>query len=343
MVNGQLTFKLDGPIAHATQMRWEQARILLIDSVSASATAISRILRAAAAEVVWFDSVESALTQDLNYSVVMVNMDGSSPGSIFKASSELERVGLKNKVLFYSNHIRPEVFAQWLEHTSVANYMTCGDELDREELLVTLQKMIRGDLFGIDKYFVWGAHAVNRAFRSPSQIPIVLRELQSLGHRLRIPGRITSMFLGVVDELASNAIYNAPSFDKRGSVSASNTQHGARLFSAEQAVLCCFRFDGRRLGVSITDQSGTLTKDDVICSLSRCLQKHSQQNAWEGGTGFYQTYASLSHFVVNILPNERTETIGLIDVRGTFKDFASRGKSLNIFVEDSRSQSAVNA
>ena len=38
--------------------------------------------------------------------------------------------------------------------------------------------------------------------------------------------------------------------------------------------------------------------------------------------------------VINLKPGRATEILGLIDVRGTYKDFATRGKSFNVFVDD---------
>ena len=47
--------------------------------------------------------------------------------------------------------------------------------------------------------------------------------------------------------------------------------------------------------------------------------------------GLYVCFESLSHFVINLSAGKRTEVIGLIDVRGTYLDYVSEGKSFNVF------------
>ena len=49
------------------------------------------------------------------------------------------------------------------------------------------------------------------------------------------------------------------------------------------------------------------------------------------------TFDSLNHLVLNIRPGQMTEVIGLIDVRGSYRNFVKRGKSFNIFL-DTRGQ-----
>ncbi|RYG65777.1 hypothetical protein EON77_18135 [bacterium] len=98
--------------------------------------------------------------------------------------------------------------------------------------------------------------------------------------------------------------------------------------------LCC---DGRRLGVAVRDPFGSLRADTVLDYLTRCFRRGPDQiDAKEGGAGLglYFTFEALSHFVINVSPGRATEMIGLLDVSGTFKDFARRGKSFNMFVTE---------
>ena len=52
------------------------------------------------------------------------------------------------------------------------------------------------------------------------------------------------------------------------------------------------------------------------------------------GLGLYYIFESLNHLIVNVAPNRRTEMIGLMDISGTFRDFAERPKSLNVFIQE---------
>lgn len=97
---------------------------------------------------------------------------------------------------------------------------------------------------------------------------------------------------------------------------------------------CC---DGRRFGLSTTDPFGSLVPDMLQEYLARAMRKGEDQvseSPGGAGLGFYQILGSLSHFVVNIDRGRRTEAIGLIDVSGSYRTFATGGKSFNIFVTE---------
>ena len=96
--------------------------------------------------------------------------------------------------------------------------------------------------------------------------------------------------------------------------------------------LCC---DGQKLGVSVTDPFGSLTEERVLGYLAKSFRKGPDQvdkKPGGAGLGLYYVFDALSHFVINIEAGKRTEMIGLIELTTTFRDYALRAKSFNIFV-----------
>ena len=94
--------------------------------------------------------------------------------------------------------------------------------------------------------------------------------------------------------------------------------------------------DGRMLGIAVGDPFGSISPQLVLEYLSNCLRDTMQDIEHKdggAGLGIASTFAALSHFVVNIDPGRRTEALGLIDIRGRFRDFAKRAKSFNVFVQ----------
>ena len=140
----------------------------------------------------------------------------------------------------------------------------------------------------------------------------------------------------MVDEFTSNALYNAP-------LDASGCRRFAHLprtqevvLDEDEAVEVSFVSDGSRIGISVADPFGSLQVETVQAYLSRCLRRGDDQiNNKDGGAGLglYCSLESLSHLIINIKKNYRTELIGLLDVSGTHRDFASRGKSFSIFMD----------
>jgi hypothetical protein len=51
-----------------------------------------------------------------------------------------------------------------------------------------------------------------------------------------------------------------------------------------------------------------------------------------GGLGLYYAFQSLNHLILNVAPGRRTEIIGLLDISGTFRDYALQPKSFNVFI-----------
>lgn len=313
--------------------KWRAARVALLDTDPSSSATLRRTIRAAAAAVVHFSSVTDLMLDHGVFRVLVVNHESLPGDELNRAIEVFKDRNPQSHVLLFSKSGSRRELASLMQHQHLSNFMSLNDELDSQELLVTIQKMVLGDVFGIDKYFSWGAHAFNTSIVSSLEIDSVLQDMKDFADQIRIPTRLSHTFLGVIEELASNAIYNAPREDRQGTARPRSVP--ATLDPGDK-VDVSFRFDGKRLGVSVTDHSGTLKAADVTSYLSRCFLQEwvpSDDDSVGAGLGLYQSFESLSHFVVNILPNTSTEVIGLMDVRGSYRRFASRGKSLNVFVE----------
>src|SRR5439155_4525361 len=99
-----------------------------------------------------------------------------------------------------------------------------------------------------------------------------------------------------------------------------------------EVTYCC---DSKTLAVATSDPFGSLTRTQGLEYLARCFKKQEEQvviSSGGSGLGFYLMFDAVSKLVVNISPGRRTEVIGLIDIRGSFKEFTSRSKSFNLFV-----------
>src|SRR5262249_9545136 len=79
-----------------------------------------------------------------------------------------------------------------------------------EELVVTAQKLIRREVFGLDKYMAWGAgvrdYKPGDARDRDAMASSAAAEIAKVG----LPDRICSLVSVVADELLANALYSAP-------------------------------------------------------------------------------------------------------------------------------------
>jgi hypothetical protein len=94
---------------------------------------------------------------------------------------------------------------------------------------------------------------------------------------------------------------------------------------------------GSRIGLAVRDPFGSLKVGTITRYLGKCFRGGDDQvDTKEGGAGLglYWVFEALSHFVVNVQVGVSTETMGLLDVKGRYRDFVRRGKSFNVFVSD---------
>jgi CheY-like chemotaxis protein len=181
-----------------------------------------------------------------------------------------------------------------------------------EELTITAQKLIRGDLFGAEKYLLWGTELHEATLTRASQRPEIVAQLANEVRALGQSARVASMAMLVADELLSNAVHNAP-------IDASGTHYRRELSRADELELDArhqvrlrWGCDARYFAIEVTDPFGSLDRDTILQSLAKNDVRESGSGA---GMGIALAYRSCDHLVFNLAPGSRTEIIALIDVR----------------------------
>jgi CheY-like chemotaxis protein len=220
---------------------------------------------------------------------------------------------------------------------AVTNLLVHQMPILAEELTITTQKLIRGDLFGADKYLLWGTELHETILTRASQrVDIV----SALAEQVRARGqsaRVASMAMLVADELLSNAVHNAP-IDGDGAHYRRDLPRELELALDERhQVRLRWGCDARYLAIEVNDRFGTLDRETILRSLARNDVRDSGGGA---GMGIALAYRSCDHLVFNLAPGKRTEIIALIDVRYPPTERSIHGlaaSSYNVFVERSQS------
>jgi hypothetical protein len=141
----------------------------------------------------------------------------------------------------------------------------------------------------------------------------------------------------IVDEVVTNAIYNAPRDENGKAKYAKLSRRETVVLDDHEVGELQFACDGDYIAISQIDPFGSLTQDTVVTYLNRCLVKGPEQfseASGGAGIGLFRVFQSLSKFVVNIDPGKKTEVIALIDLRLSMKRFRQAAKSFHIFVTD---------
>ena len=215
---------------------------------------------------------------------------------------------------------------------SVTNLLVHQAPVLAEELTITVQKLIRGDLFGAEKYLLWGTELHETTLTRASQRAAIVGELAA-GLRARgQSARVASMAMLVADELVSNAVHNAP-VDHDGAHYRKDLPRDVELeLDARHRVRLRWGCDARYLAIEVNDGFGTLDRQTILGSLARNDIRESGGGA---GMGVALAYRSCDHLVFNLAPGIRTEIIALIDVRYPPNERVP-ASSYNVFVEKRR-------
>ncbi len=313
----------------------QDAVVVLLDKDRAAGREMARVLRTTVREVRMVSTVEQVADND-DWDLFLASYDALDPAGVARVFGVGKERGDRKILLYSSNCIRDQ-FSDLFGQRGLANLLAKNPDVDGAELLVTVQKILLNDIFGLDKYFPWGTPHHRTVISRASERPSVLEEVRTFAASVKIQNRLIELFVTVTDELLTNAVFNAPT-DANGAPRFAHLPRTEEVVLGEgESIIVDLCSDGRRLGISVTDPFGSLSPDRVLNYLAKCFRKGQDQvDAKDGGAGLglYYTFEALSQFVVNIAPERRTEVIGILDVRGTYRDFAQRAKSFNIFVEE---------
>jgi hypothetical protein len=309
-------------------------RLLVVESDAKHLRTLTRTLKAIVGSVDARETLDNLPGED-EFELVVANYDVMADDT---RKALLERFGgkkTKTNLLFFSEGKCKEDFVDLFGGHYLTNLVAKNNaEVDPEELIVTTRKIVNRDIFGLEKYFIWGVEPRSIRITKSTEKAAVVTAAEEYAKNLGVNARFVSHFCSVADEFVTNAVYNAPR-DKDGKHRFAHISRTEEVeLSAGEDVEVKFCCDGRRLGISTADPFGSLHLERLLDYLAKCLRKGSDQvDEKEGGAGlgFYYIFDSLSHFVVNIAPGKRTEMIGIIDIRGTYRDFSARHKSFNVF------------
>jgi hypothetical protein len=210
--------------------------------------------------------------------------------------------------------------------------------LAADDLLAGVLKLLRGDLFGIEKYLAWGTMIHRVALSESPRRGEAIDTLDVFLSGLGLDPRLVGQTLTMADEFITNAFYNAP-VDRHGR---RRHAHLPRIepvrCDADRVIDLTWGCDGGRLAVGVRDSYGTLTAQNVLGQVSAALGDAPVNMQESGaGLGLVTAFQSASQLVFNVVRGKTTECIGLVDV-GSYREFLGQGKSVHLFDQGERTE-----
>jgi hypothetical protein len=217
----------------------------------------------------------------------------------------------------------------------------CHDErFDDDEFISSATKALRGEIFGLQKYFPWGVTTFTMLVRNYEEkgraIDIMMRYAQLAGVRGPVRDRIQL----VADELMMNALYHAPTDEHGQEKYRGMTLKELAQLTQVNAIQVQYGCSGRYFGVAVRDGGGSLSRDRALEYLGRAKSGAQMEHKQSGaGLGLISVLHSVSKLVFNLAPGDSTEVIGLLDM-----DLFAHGKvgarSLHLFTAAATAEAA---
>jgi hypothetical protein len=195
--------------------------------------------------------------------------------------------------------------------------LTSGSEAEHA-LQVTAQKLLTGDIFGIEKYLPTGT-PVNyfrmRDFQGRSTaIDTVLRFAEENGVRRQVRAAIGQ----VCEELLMNALYDAPVDESGNQIFAEVEPHARTGSMSPRPVSIRYAATEDQFAVAVRDRFGRLAKNTILDYINKCLHSEQQidRKTYGAGLGLYLVANAAAGYVVNVAFGMATEVVCIFD-RGT--------------------------
>lgn len=194
------------------------------------------------------------------------------------------------------------------------NHVLCGEDAERGTF-VTAQKLLTGDIFGIEKYLPEGtpvSYLRMRDFQGRSTaIDTILKFAEERGIRRQVRTAIGQ----VCEELLMNALYDAPVDDKGNQIFAEVDPHDRIDTLSPRPVSIRYAATESQFAVAVRDRFGRLAKDTILAYINKCLHSEQQidRKTYGAGLGLYLVANAAAGYVVNVAHGMATEVVCTFD------------------------------
>ena len=186
-----------------------------------------------------------------------------------------------------------------------------------KNVATTVSKLVSKDIFGLEKYMIWGVEVQSRPVTKSEDRSRLIEEMQDNFKQLGVRSTISDRAATVAEEILMNCIYDAPmASDGRPLYNHLPRTQSVTLQKSEYGE---FRYgcDGMLAGISVSDPFGGFKMDTLINYLERNYGGGVDvQETGKGGAGrgLHMIIEHSDLVVFNVQKNVRTEVIALFNL-----------------------------
>jgi hypothetical protein len=230
-----------------------------------------------------------------------------------------------------------------LRDERVCSLFCHDDRFNDDEFIASATKALRGDVFGLQKYFPWGVTTYSMVVKNYEQKSRAIQIIMEYAREAGLRGPVRDRVQLVSDELMMNALYHAPVDEQGNERYRSISRKELASLEEVEPIEIHYGCSGRYFGISVRDGGGSLTRKKALEYLMRAKQDTAviENKATGAGLGLLSVLRSVSKLVFNLDPGSSTEVIALFDM-----DLIAEGKvgarSLHIFMAEPEEHEAAD-
>ena len=225
----------------------------------------------------------------------------------------LQRTSERTHIAIIADNAPLQEFTHLLGDSRI-NHIIRREELERG-VFVTAQKLLSGDIFGIERYLPEGTpvHYFRlNDFKGRGQ---AIDTVLEFAKEAKIRSRLCAGIGQVCEELLMNALYDAPVDESGQQVFAEVDPHDRVDSCSPRPVSIRYAATETQFAIAVRDRYGRLAKNTIIAYITKCLTSPTQidRKTYGAGLGLYLVANAAASYVVNVAYDIATEVICTFD------------------------------
>jgi hypothetical protein len=312
-------------------------RILIISSEPSMRRALKRLMTATGAATEFVPDLSKLPAEPP--SLLAVDLRSASAPKM----KDLDKVFPEKRLICVVGTQDFGQIVECLRSPRCGSVITYDDHFEPEDFIITVTKLLHGQVFGLQKYFPWGVTLYNMDVGSYEDKVAALDVLNAYAELAGARGAVRDRMALVAEELIINGMYHAPADADGKPLYRHLPRKELAKLSFERSVKVACASNGQHFAIAVRDQYGTLDKDTVNKFLGKSSDSKlvPEQRESGAGLGLVTALKSASKLVFNLSPGIGTEVIALFDL-----DLLSKGhqgvRSVHIFTERRKPQPVMD-
>jgi hypothetical protein len=194
------------------------------------------------------------------------------------------------------------------------NHVVVGEELDNG-VFVTAQKLLTGDIFGIEKYLPAGTPVHYARLRDFDGRSRAIETVLGFAEEARMRRQVRTAIGSVCEELLMNALYDAPVDAAGRPMFADIEPHHRRETRSPRPVSIRYAATEQLFAIAVRDRFGRLAKNTMLSYIDKCISSPMQidRKTYGAGLGLYLVANAAASYVVNVAYGIATEVVCTFD------------------------------